>query len=1683
MRGGPQGRPVTDHLALDGPVVPVGAPSGLPGLIRLRYQETAERIVCADPVGELTGRELELASDAMADRISATVPMPGPILLRLRRCVQISVAMLGALKAGCSYLPVDPQEPTARLAAMIRRAGPVAVITDATDDAFGLPVLELPRGPWRHGEPAPLAAVAGDQPVYVMFTSGSTGEPKGVVLGSDALCSRLLWMQRCYPLTSEDRVLQKTPYTFDPSCWEIFWPLLSGARCVYAADGAYRDPGGFGRFMAERSITVCHFVPSMLEQFLRLAPARPASPLRHVFCSGEALSAPLARAVLDRWPGVSLHNLYGPTEAAIDVTYWDVPADLAQADQVPIGHPVDNTMLRVVDPGGDPVQPGTPGELWIGGVQLALGYAGRPDLTARAFTTVAGQRWYHTGDLVRQTADGLAYLGRLDDQVKIAGVRVEPLEVERVLERLTAPAAVVAVPDPAGASLVAVLPADAVVSDAEVLRYVGAQLPSAFQPAAVHRVDTFPLTPNGKLDRGRLAEQVRRWWENRRGQTTDPDLLCAAWRRALIIEGPVDEAQGFVSAGGTSLGAIRLASAVQAATGVEVSLGEIVNGNLSLSDLRARTSAAPARSAAGPVGVPSVPGAPGPRRSLLAPEQRRLWLLGKLYPGSPAYNVTVALRLTGVIDPAALRAALTAAAQRHDILRASVTEDADGTPQLRYQESVHFPLAVTDTDAEVTATVAETFAGDAATIPLSERLAPMARAYLLRSSATKHSCLVLVFNHLVADQQTVDLILTGLAADYVRALAGGPLSATEPAPRYADYAIAAQSSLGSCQWADSIEYWRRRLDNAPPELSMPFRFPATDSWRDLNGAASTRRLGSVLSAHLAAYRRERATTTAAFFLAVFGFVLAAWSGQDTVVIGIPASRRRTEADQDLAGFMLDTLPVRLDLAGQRTFDELRGHAQTRYIEAMEHSGPTFDEVVGALRPPREAGRNPVFQVWLNDLTGAAPPPRLGDVTAEAVLPPVHSALFDLGLYLHAETEGLTLRLVRAVDRYRAEVANELMDQCVMVVTQVLADPGITLGEITLRTPRAAALLARPDTGPAPAGPRVDVAADVAAVAAAAPDSIAIVSSNGELTYRDLWWRAERTAAGLRTAGLGSGDTVVLLSARHPDLPVALLACWLAGTCVALVDAALPAARRRACRAVVGGRVTFALHDVPDEPDALRIGHLLTSCAADGVSRPERAPETGLSHVLFTSGTTGQPVPVGVPHGPLRDFLHWYRQHIELGPADRVALLAGPGHDPVLRDVFAPLTAGARLYVPPPDVLANPSSLPGWLTSCGITLLHTTPALLDLMLSGEVADGGLDCLRWLVVGGAPLMPTLVARVRAVTDATIVNAYGMTETPQIMSCYRVPRTGVPTRDQVPVGVGSGGSHLLVVTAGDRLAGIGQRGEVVVRSRNLAAGYLGPISRPDAFGANPTPGVRTFRTGDLARYDIDGLVVLDGRRDRQVSIAGYRLELGEVEAAALRCPGVRQAVATVSGGDGAGSLTLDVAADVAVSVAELRSFLASLLPAYAVPVSVRVASTLALGVTHKVRPEPDAAAAWPVPGGRGDSGDLVPGQDVLAWIEASVRQVLGRPLGTDENFFDAGLNSMDLLHLHQSSTFGADQTFPVTVLFAHPNLRALGEYLRDGERVPAQSAARPNFPGRRQAGLARQLLRSRIRAERER
>ncbi|GAA0731358.1 hypothetical protein GCM10010199_47730 [Dactylosporangium roseum] len=1646
-----------------GPAVEHRAPHGIPGLFRDAADRTPDAIACVGAEGAWTYRELEEVSDRLAATlIRRAVPADRPVAVLAHRSPYMVAALLGILKAGLAYLPLATDESADRLALIVATARPSLVVgtTEPLSTWSGpaeldlLDVVPLAEELDAAFAPAPLRPVSPRQPINMYFTSGSTGVPKGVVVPSGGITNRLLWGQRHYRLGADDRVLQKTPYTFDVSGWEIFWPLITGARLVLLDPGAHADPAAIIKTIIEYQVTVCHFVPSMLEEFLRWPDAGGCTSLRHVFCSGEALSPALARACLELLD-VRLHNLYGPTEASIEVTYWDSPAGRDAIDDVPIGRAIDNCTLLVLDDEGRPAAEGTVGELHIGGVPLALGYCDRPDLTERVFVPApAGSglhRVYRTGDLVSVVDGQIRFHGRRDEQVKIRGVRVEPGEVEAVLREHpgVAECAVLGVGDRAPRLVAFVRPASAAGIPADDCRtYLADRLPGAYVPGTFVVLDVMPLTASGKQDRAALRRQAGALAAPRpAGPAAGQDALARLWAETLGL-GAVDEDADFLSLGGHSLAAVRLRGELLRTYGLDVALAELLRGGLTLAALRAR--AGDARPA--PVRRVSPPRRVDRTRAPVSPGQRRLWLMERLYPRLSAYNVVAALRVPGGLEVDRLRAALATVVRRHESLRTRIVE-GDSGPYQEIVAAAGAPLTIGVSDAPLDAGRCRALAAEAVDEPLPIDEAPLLRVRYTADPAGD-ALLVAVLHHVIADQRSVDLFLADLAAAY-----DGRLGADEP-PQFGDVLTDRAGRTGD--QAD-VGYWTARLHDAPRSHGLPFqgRRPLVTTFA---GGAVDAVVTGTGAARLDAVARDLGVTPVAVVLAAFATVLTSWSGQDDVVVGVPWSSRDGGPSDQVIGFLVDTLPVRIGVAGPDRFRELVRQVSAALLDAHAHAGADFERIVEALGLTRNLSRNPLYQVWFNDLTHAAPPPSFGGVAATEIEPATTGSLFDLGLYLRrSAADGYRLRLVHAVDVFDRDTAGHLLDQVVRLLDQV---PG-HLGRAPARWPLGEER--PPATFVAPAGrSTVTELFERAAERYAARD--ALLLPDGRMTYRQLYERVTARAGALRSAGWHD-RTVLLPGDRTAGTVVELLAAWRAGCAVALIDGDLPPGRRQAVLAGAGAEAVLA----PGAGTGPGTGHpdqAVPVLTGSPLSRPAGdAPVPGFSHVLSTSGTSGAPSMVFVAPDALPEALHHYRDAFGVEPDDRFLLLSAPGHDPVFRDVLTPLIHGAALCVP---ATTEPAATAKLIARAGITRLNATPGVARLLASAARATGRrFDRLRSIVLSGALLTDPIARELRRCAPAAeIYHGYGTTETPQLSTWLRWRDPAADPvrrrRDRAGVPLAATGPWRELVIEG---AGVGQLGEIVVRGRGLAL-RTHPDRQPSPFAPDPhgRPGVTSYRTGDLGRYTPDGHIEFAGRLDRQVSVAGHRLEPAEIEAALLAQEGIVQCLVVVADT----GITAYVARSGAVPVVaeQVRDELRAVLPSWAVPEQIVVLDKLPVNQNGKV--DVSAVAAAPADTAPAPSAAI---EDVVL---ATLREQLGGSGHPDPavSFFEAGLNSLSLLRMHDRLRVHGIAV-EVVDLFRFPSPRSLARHLSGApaRNHGGESFARPDPVSLPAVAVARRSVRRRL------
>ncbi|SCL25235.1 non-ribosomal peptide synthetase [Micromonospora inyonensis] len=1604
--------------------------------------------VVADGV-HLSYAELHERAARVAAWLTAQGAGPGTVVgVAVPRSADLVIALVAVLHAGAAYLPLDPDYPADRIALMVADAVPAALLTDTATRAVlpaGVPAVLALDDVGLLAAPAARPTVRPEDPAYVIYTSGSTGRPKGVVVSHRAIVNRLLWTQAEYGLTRDDRVLQKTPSSFDVSVWEFFWPLVTGATLVVARAGGHRDPRYLARLVQDERVTTVHFVPSMLRAFLAEPEAAGCTGLVRVLCSGEALPTDLTDAFHTRYGGtVELHNLYGPTEAAVDVTAWPCPPGAAT---VPIGRPVWNTTLYVLDAALRPLPVGVPGELYLAGRQLAEGYLNRAALTAERFVAdpfgPPGTRMYRTGDLVRRTADGVVeYLGRTDAQVKIRGFRVEPGEVEAALVALPGirAAAVVARPE---LGLVGYVVGDAP-DPATVRDRLAATLPAHLVPAAVVVLDALPTTPSGKLDRAALPSPERLpAAAGRRPRTPAEKLLCELFAEVLEVDA-VGIDDDFFALGGHSLLATRLASRVRTVFGAELALRTVFD-HPTVAGLATRLDGRETR----PVLRAGV--RPDPLPPSYA--QARMWFLYRLDNPNPAYNMAFAARITGDLDVAALRAALGDLTDRHEALRTVLADEA-GSPR-----QVILPDAAARPALPVTATAHDRLAEllvAAARRPFRIDAEPPLAAELFALGADEH-VLVLVVHHVAADGWSALPLLRDLATAYA-ARADGREPAWSPLPvQYADHAVWQRALLRDDDDPDSllarqIGYWRKALEGLPEELTLPTDRPRR-AVPSLRGASV--QVAVPAEVHQAVRALARRCDASVFMVlhAALGALLTRLGAGTDIPMGTPIAGRTDDAVDEVVGFFANTLVLRTDTSGDPTFRALVARVRETDLAAYAHQDVPFERLVEILNPARSMARHPLFQVMLSHQVRPDLELRLG--ACQVVQEPVDTgtAKFDLAFEVVEEPgrAGMTLGVEYSTDLFDEATAGSLATGLVRLLAAVTAEPERPIGSLELLSADGYERMLAQGAGPVVECPRQTLVELFAHQVRRTPDAPALVCGDIAYTFAQLDARSAELARLLTGHGAGPGTVVALLLPRNADTVVALLAVLRAGAAYLPIDPTYPPGRIEHILADANPLLTVTterLAPLAGEPllllDSPGVQDRLDRPGAGDLPRPR--PEHP-AYVIYTSGSTGRPKGVVVEHRSIANLFHSHRELLyrpTVAAAGGRRLRVAHSWSFAFDASWQPqlwLLDGHALHIVTEDTLRDPALLVDFIERHRIDFIEVTPShALQLAGAGLIRDGRSPLLAW-GVGGEAVPTPLWRQLRDLPGTTGYNLYGPTEATVDALAARVADSERPL-----VGRPTANTRAYVLDRTLRPVPTGVVGELYLAGAGLARGYLNrPGLTAERFVADPhgPAGSRMYRTGDLVRWMPDGTVDFLGRTDEQVKIRGFRIELGEITAALAADPTVTRAAVVVRDDPPAGKriVAYCVLADGArLDPAALRSGLGRMLPDYMIPAAFVALTELPLTEHGKLD-----RRALPAPTGddrpRGRHPHT-PDEVLLCGLFAELLDV--REVGADDSFFDLGGHSMLLVRLRDRVREVTGIQLGIADFFAHPTAATLAELL---------------------------------------
>ncbi|HEX2204684.1 MAG TPA: amino acid adenylation domain-containing protein, partial [Longimicrobium sp.] len=1607
----------------------------------------------------VTYAELDARADQLARRLVRLGLRPEePVGVCMERAPELVVSFLAILKAGGAYLPLDPAYPADRLAYMVgdSKTRHVLVLDPASSPLAGAPVSLVPvtedsdADDSDAGDGVALPAVAPEQVAYVIYTSGSTGRPKGVAVPHRGIVATARAGIAEMGLGAGDTFLQFASASFDASVFEIVQALLAGAALRMAPRGELLPGPGLLRLMETGGVTHAILPPSALA----VLPAAALPALRTLKSAGEACPPEVVR----RWaPGRRFLNGYGPTEASVCAT---VAVCVPDGRTPPIGAALPGASVHLVDDALDPVPQGEAGEIVIGGGGVARGYLNRPALTAERFvpdpfSSVPGARMYRTGDRARHRDDGaLEFMGRIDEQVKVRGYRIEPGEVAAVLESHAnvARAVVVAREDvPGMRRLVAyVVPKDGSEVDAAALReHLGEKLPEWMVPAAFVALDALPLTPNGKVDRAALpapaaAESEAEYVAPR---TETERVVAEVWAEVLGVE-RVGMDDVFFALGGHSLAATGVVSRVRDALGVEAPLSALFGAATAASFAAAVDEA---RASSSTHRLPPVLPVPrdGRRDFPLSASQERVWFLLQLAPDNLAYHAHASLTFRGRLDVPALEAGMTEVVRRHEIFRSSFPT-VDGQPVQRVNPpfEVRFPVVdLTGTpEAERDRAVRAWMDVEFQRRFDIENDATLVWWALLKL-ADDHHVLVQVEHHLVHDGWSFNLLLADLLEVYRARLEGRAPVLPELPLQFVDYCVWQREWLRTPGAKAQIDYWRRTLEGSPPVLELPLDRPRPALQR-FRGAAPRFRVPGALVRRVQALSRAEGATPFMTMLAAFDLLLSRYAGQSDLNVATAIAVRGQPEVARVIGMFVNSMVVRADLSGDPSFRALLGRVRDAALEGYAHQDVPFDAVVDAVRPDRSLSRNPLFQVMFSFHDSAVPSLDLPGATLRLDLALSNStAKFDMNLVGIPRTGGaddpdaMTLIWEHDSDLFDVSTVERMFAHFCALLERAVETPDAPVSALEMMDAAERRRVVEEANATSRHYPReATIHSLFAETAARTPEAIAIESEGARWTYRDLDARAERIARRLRALGVGPDARVAISLERSADMVAAMLGVLKAGGAYVPLDPAYPAGRiayvledSRAAVLVTEARVRGGLPETA-VPMVVIDGE---GAEAEDSSRDAgiEATAANLAYVIYTSGSTGRPKGVMVPHGAVVNFLASMREAPGLTADDRLLAVTTSAFDISVLEIFLPLTTGATVLLAGRETASDGMRLRELVERGGATVMQATPATWRMLLEA----GWTPPAAMRLLCGGEALPRELADALVANGTRLSNMYGPTETTVWSAMDDVGAEG-----PVTIGRPIANTRVYVVDGALRPVPVGVPGELLIGGDGVTRGYWGRPGMtaerfvPDPF--SPAPGARMYRTGDRARWRADGRLEYLGRLDAQVKVRGHRIEPGEVEAALLGHPAVRQAVVVARGGAGDARLVAYLFADgEAVPAADLRTAIRDVLPEYMVPSAFVWMDAFPLTPNGKLdrRALPDPGAVRP------EAAEYVaprtPAEETLAAIW---REVLGAErVGVHDDFFDLGGDSIRTVQVAARATRAGLALTP-RQLFQHPTVAALAE-----------------------------------------
>ncbi|AML57741.1 Malonyl CoA-acyl carrier protein transacylase [Serratia rubidaea] len=1666
-------------------------------LFEQQAARTPQAIAVEDDAQQLSYQQLDQRASQLAHYLHQQGVGPDRrVGMFIERSCDMLVGILGTLKAGGAWLPLDSEYPDARLAYMLADAQSDVVLTTRSlaprlrsllaeqpaqvimlDDADTLNALR--QQPTTAMSMAALGLTSRHL-AYVIYTSGSTGNPKGVMLEHRGVVNRLAWMQSAFGLTAEDTLLQKTPFGFDVSVWELLWAVLVGARLVFARPGGHKDPDYLHQVITQRRVTLVHFVPSMLRLFIDSTPPHSLPGLKTIVCSGEALPVETWQDTLTCLPQVALWNLYGPTEASIDVTWWRGDAG-ERYRTIPIGKPIDNTACYVVNRRMQLLPAGLAGELCLGGVGIARGYLNRPELSAERFLpdpfcVQPDGMLYRTGDLVRYQPDGnIEYLGRIDDQVKIRGLRIELGEIEQQMLSLpfVSAAVVVARTDAHGEQRLlgyySLKPDIASSADREVEMRAALhrQLPDYMVPALLIALEVMPLSANGKINRKALPEPrfTRDAEHFIAPQEGDESALAAIWAALLPIEATAISANdSFFALGGHSLLAVRLLAEIRDRMQVELTIRDLFE-TPTLAEQAVRIA-----SKRGGELLPPV--LPQPRdasavtiRLPLSFAQQRLWLLDRLMADGSLYNISALLRVDGEFQPTLAERAFRLLIARHEPLRTVFTEEENEVLQVIRPA---FSFQLDQVDLSLLTAGERQQAMQAAAVRDAQQAFDLStdvllRAAFLRTGASEGALLVTV-HHIAADGWSMGVLIEEFRTLYQALLNADAPSLPALPVNYADYAHWQREWVQRPAYQTQLLWWQQQLAGLPLVHSLPLSHP-----RPLQQSSNGERHRFSLTAQTTeALRQLAAEENATLFMllhAAFSLLLARHGSSQDIVIGVPVANRSHASLAPLVGFFVNSLVLRVACEPELEFRHFLRRVKAVNIDAQMRQDVPFEQLVDALNPERSTRHAPLFQIMFSMDDDLLQPAPVGACQFTLLPHPVTPARFELLLNVVEQQGELHCQFDYNAALFDADYIAQLARRFTELVNSLLRQPDAAIGALPMMDAgEQQQLLLRANPAPhrwpeAPLLPQ-----KILSQAALTPQRVAVQWNDKQLSYQELCEQASQLAHALQAQGVGPNSLVGLAMPRCGEVMIGLLAIVLAGAAYVPIDPAYPAERIRFMLEDSGvdwllthSAVEEGVRDsLPSEVQTLTIDDpLLRQRLSEYPHTPPvvaaMPAKEHLLYVIYTSGSTGRPKAAQVTHHGVNNLLHWYIGELRSGEVDRPLIISSLSFDLTQKNLWSPLLQGGSVVF---STVAqyDADRIAQEIAQHQVTRINCAPSAFYPLVADRALWPQLSSLQQLWLGGESIAMHTLRPWLQYSGCVLINSYGPTECTDVVSWHRV----ACDEENPPIGSPISNTQLYVLNSHLSLCPVGTPGELWIGGEGVGLGYLGrPELTAEKFIADPfsdDPQARLYRTGDLAQWQADGRIAYLGRLDDQIKIRGFRIELGEISQYLLQHEQVAAATVLAREGETPSLAAFVVASDPALTSAQLRQYLLASLPGWMVPAHILLLPAMLLTPNGKI--DKKALLALPVAAAASET-TISPRTPVEADIAAIFAEVLGiGQVGVDDNFFALGGHSLSATQVlaRLRRRFSPDLT--LHMLFEFPTVAALAAVL--GERASLHASA---------------------------